>query len=251
MKFQAKFSNFFMLKKLTETIKELTDYVHLECNKECIRINAVGSFLNSNMRVEIGLAFFENYQVECLHDFVIDARVFYELLKMAQHGDVLELVSYEGHLLDLVFYSPGCIKRTFKLNLFSKSGQELIENTDKFKCSFIIGGDDFGRICNNMQIFSNVLQLSLDSRDIEFKISNDLTLACVSIPIQEQHCMDLKESCCAHYSCRLLSIFNKSSFEKVIIKVLDNNSLLMEARNDATFVQYYVAPHVDYFENDN
>ena len=226
--------------------------MQLSCSSECIKITAVGSALSSRITVEMQMAFFENYHLDhkTMLEIVIDARIFYDFLKMAQPGDTLELVSSDGKQLDLIFYSPRSIMRTFKLNFLNSNLEPTIDqcSTFEFKSKFKINAAELVRICNNMQLFSEVLQLEMNQNDIEFKISNDLTSACVLIPIQEQHCLDMKQSSKAKYSCKLMNILNKTAFEIITIYILDNDSLLMETNNDTVIIKYFIAPHVDYVD---
>ncbi len=260
MQFCAKFSNFSLFIKYLDSIRDLSEIVQLECYDESIIIEVMNLTLGTIVHVKFSLDFFQEYRrFEDRNknlSFTVNTLVFYELLKMAQKGDIVELSSNDiDNRLDLVINSPNGASRTFKLNLYSNVAQARtnfqIASTDnlKFKSNFSIQGNELINIGNKMQIFSNVFDLIVDTNYVEFKITNELISGLVSILIDERHVMDLKQSCKAKYSCKPIHIFNKTIYDnsKINVKILENNELLlMTDYNENVFLRFCLVSNVDY-----
>jgi proliferating cell nuclear antigen len=255
--FEATLAEGGMLKKLMESIKDLVSEANFECSSSGIQLQAMDSSHVSLVAMHLRAEGFQDYRADRPVNLGINLLSMAKVLKCATDKDRITLRSDDnGDNVTFVFENPKSSRVSdFELKLMSIDSEHLgIPDTD-YECCVEMPSSEFQRICREIAIIGDTVQISATKEGVKFSVSGDMGSGNVVLrqnPNVEKGevptVITIDDDVSLTFALRYLNFFAKATplSSTVSLKMSKDVPLVVEYKmEDLGHIRFYLAPKIE------
>ena len=159
MTFKIELINHKTLKNAFESIEKIVDEITLTADKEGIHLRSLDKSHITFIMMELNYKLFDEYQCDEPTKIQIDCTEFTKIIKKCKTSDILELTVDENNLIIIM---KGDATRKFKLRQIDMEYDNPQPPMIEHPCNITIQSDLLKDYINDMSIYSEVVQFSVD-----------------------------------------------------------------------------------------
>lgn len=244
------------LKKIIEAIKDIVCDVNFDCNSQGLSLQAMDQAHVSLVTLILRPEAFEFFRCDKSITLGINLLSLYKILKCASGEDSVTISCKENlEILSFLFESPTNDKISeFQLKLIHINSEQLgIPDTDYPTVEYITS-IDYRRICSDLSILGDTIQIEISKIGIKFEIEGDIGKGSIilrrSIKGDNEESVNFlnSENIKMTFALRYLNNFSKATplSDKIILKMGKDMPLQLEFKIGSNgCIRYYLAPKMD------
>ena len=256
--FEARIRQASLLKKLLEAVKDLVTDANFDCSPDGISLQAMDGAHVSLVTMLLRAEGFDQYRCDRNIPLGINLLSMAKMLKCAGNDDSVTIkANDEGDHVTFVFESPKADKISdFELKLMDIDGETLqIPETD-YPSVVTMPSQEFQRICRDLTILGDTVQVSTSKEGVKFSVSGDLGSG--NILVRQTMDVDTKAADTTTieltspveltFALRYLNLFSKATplSDTVSCSMSDGVPLMIEYPiQDMGYVRFFLAPKID------
>lgn len=256
--FEARLSQAGLLKKILDSIKDLVTDANFDCSSTGITLQAMDSSHVSLVSLLLRADGFEHYRCDRSLSLGINLGSMAKILKCASNDDTVTLkADDDGNTVTFMFESEKQDKISdFELKLLEIDSEHLGIPDTEYKAVVQLPSGELQRICRDLTILGDTVQISATKDGVKFSVSGDLGNGNVTIrptssvdsKEDQSTSIQLQEPVSLTFALRYLNFFTKATplSEKVYLSMSKDVPLVTEYRiEDLGFIRYYLAPKIE------
>jgi len=252
-----------ILKQLIESMKGLVQEANFDCSSTGISLQAMDTSHVSLIALQLREDGFDNFRCDRNMSLGISLESMTKVLKCSSNDDVVSLKSTdEGDAITFMFESPKKDRISdFELKLMDIDSEHLgIPSTD-YKCVVKMPSAEFRRICNEIQVIGDTVQITACKDSVKFSVSGDMgtgNITCRQTNEVENEKeekkkpsrvnIELEEPVSLNFALRYLNMFAKATplSPYVTLSMSPDVPLVVEYKIEKKgHLRYYLAPKIE------
>jgi proliferating cell nuclear antigen len=236
--FELRLNQSGQLKKIIEAIKDIVCDVNFDCNSQGLSLQAMDQAHVSLVTLILRPEAFEFFRCDKSITLGINLLSLYKILKCASGEDSVTISCKENlEILSFLFESPTNDKISeFQLKLIHINSEQLgIPDTDYPTVEYITS-IDYRRICSDLSILGDTIQIEISKIGIKFEIEGDIGKGSIilrrSIKGDNEESVNFlnSENIKMTFALRYLNNFSKATplSDKIILKMGKDMPLQLE-----------------------
>jgi proliferating cell nuclear antigen len=255
--FEARLEQGNVLKKLLDSVKDLVTEANFDCSSQGIQLQAMDSSHVSLVALFLRAEGFEHFRADRNISLGINLQSMAKVLKCAGNDDTITLKADDnGDAVTFMFESKSQTRISdFDLKLMDIDSEHLgIPDTD-YKCVVTMPSGEFQRICREISVVGDTVQIAASKDGVKFSVSGDLGSGNIIVrqnqgvdKDEEPTIIDLEEEVNLTFALRYLNFFAKATSlsTSVTLKMSPDVPLVVEYKmGDLGHVRFYLAPKIE------
>lgn len=255
--FEARLLQGQILKKVMEAIKDLVTDANFDCSSTGITLQAMDSSHVSLVALHLKAEGFDHYRCDRNLSLGINLGNMSKILKCAGNSDIITLkANDEGDNVTFMFESPKHDRISdFELKLMDIDSEHLGIPETQYKCVVKMPSAEFQRICREMSIIGDTVQIGATKEGVKFTVTGDMGTGNITCrpdssceKEEEQVVVELEEDVCQTFALRYLNYFAKATplSDTVTLSMSPDVPLVVEYKiNDMGHMRFYLAPKIE------
>lgn len=256
--FEARIIQGSILKKIMDAIKDLVTDANFDCNGTGIRLQAMDSSHVSLVTLFLRKEGFEHYRCDRSMSLGINLASMAKILKCAGNDDYITLKAEDaGETVTFVFESPKQTRIShFSLKLMDIDSEHLGIPDTEYKCIVKMPAQEFQRICREINIIGDTVQISATKEGVKFHVSGDLgtgSIICKQNPSVDEEedaiSIKLQDEVSLTFALRYLNFFARATplSGMVSLKMSPEVPLVVEYKIEQEMgaLRFYLAPKIE------
>jgi|Transcript_60200 proliferating cell nuclear antigen len=256
--FEARMTSGAMLKKITESMKDLVNEANFDCSSTGISVQAMDSSHVSLVALLLRSEGFDHFRCDRSISLGINLQSMAKVLKCCNNDDIVTLKSDDnGDAMTFMFENSNQDRISdFELKLMDIDSEHLgIPDTD-YKCSVQMPANEFQRICRDLAVLGDTATISVTKEGVKFSVTGEMGSG--NMTIRQQNSVDTKdddqvniemdEPVSLNFALRYLNFFTKATplSGQVILSLSKDVPLVVEYRiEELGHIRYYLAPKIE------
>ena len=247
-----------MLKKITESIKDLVTEANFDCSTTGISVQAMDSSHVSLVALLLRTDGFDHYRCDRNVSLGINLGSMGKVLKCCNNDDTITLKSEDqADTMSFVFENTSQDRISdFELKLMDiDSGHLGIPDTE-YTAQVQMPSQEFQRICRDLAILGDTVTIAVSKEGVKFSVSGEtgsgnMTVRqnnSVDTKEEDQVKIEMDEPVTLNFALRYLNFFTKATAlsGQVSLSLSKDVPLVVEYRmENLGHVRYYLAPKID------
>ena len=168
-----------------------------------------------------------------------------KLLKCCHTSDSVTL-SVEDETSDKLIISFQDDTRTaqFEMKLIDREDDQMSVPEMEYAAAITMESSEFQTVCKDLSTIGDTTTLKIDGQGMTLMSDGDIGCAVITYPtVDLKYTSEITQS----YALRYLNSFAKGSLvaQRVSLKLSPEMPLVVEFRNDVSFLSFYLAPKID------
>jgi proliferating cell nuclear antigen len=256
--FEARLTQAGLLKKILDSVKDLVTDANFECSSTGIVLQAMDSSHVSLVSLLLKSDGFEHYRCDRSLSLGISLSAMAKILKCASNDDSVTLKADDnGDSITFMFESQKQDKISdFELKLLEIDSEHLGIPDTEYKAIIQMSGPEFQRICRDLTILGDTVQIAATKDGVKFSVSGDLGNGNITIrpsaevdtKSDDATSIQLQEPVSLTFALRYLNFFTKATplASSVHLSMSKDVPLVVEYRiEDLGYIRYYLAPKIE------
>jgi len=250
-----------MLKKITDSMKDLVTEANFDCSTTGICVQAMDSSHVSLVALLLRADGFDHYRCDRGMSLGINLGSMGKVLKCCNNEDIVTLKSDDnGDAMTFMFENSTQDRISdFELKLMDIDSEHLGIPDTEYNCTVRMPSGEFQRMCRDLAILGDTVTISVSKEGVKFSVtgemgSGNMTVrqnTSVDTKEEEQVHVEMDEPVSLNFALRYLNFFTKATplSGQVILQLSKDVPLVVEYRiGDLGHIRYYLAPKI---EDDN
>jgi len=256
--FEARLTQGGMLKKITESMKDLVTEANFDCSSTGISLQAMDSSHVSLVALLLRAEGFDHYRCDRNISLGINLGSMGKVLKCCNNDDIVTLKSDEsGDTMTFMFENQNQDRISdFELKLMDIDSEHLgIPDTD-YKSIIKMPAAEFQRICRDLQILGDTVTIAVNKEGVKFSVSGEMGNGNMTIrqntsvdtKEEEQVTIEMEEPVTLNFALRYLNFFTKATplSGSVCLQLSKDVPLVVEYKmEELGHVRFYLAPKIE------
>ncbi|KAK3811162.1 MAG: proliferating cell nuclear antigen [Benniella sp.] len=242
------------LKKILEAIKELITEANFDCSDNGIALQAMDNSHVALVALLLRHDGFQPYRCDRSLALGINLVSLSKILRCAGNDDQITLKADDAaDVLNLTFETTENDRISeYELKLMDIDSEHLGIPETAYDAVVQMSSSEFQRICKDLQILSDSVQIDVTKEGIKFAAKGELGSGAVTLRQSgnvdgtEATLIDLQQSVSLNFSLKYLVNFTKATSlsERVSLSMSSEVPLLVEYKMETGYVRYYLAPKI-------
>jgi len=256
--FEARLTEGGMLKKITESMKDLVTEANFDCSTTGISLQAMDSSHVSLVALLLRADGFDHFRCDRNISLGINLSSMGKVLKCCNNDDILTLKSDDqADTMTFMFENQSADRISdFELKLMDIDSEHLgIPETD-YKATIKMPAAEFQRICKDLSTLGDTVTIAVGKEGVKFSVSGELGSGNMtirpntSVDTKEEDQVDVQfeEPVALNFALRYLNFFTKATplSSTVLLSLSKDVPLVTEYRLEGLgHIRYYLAPKIE------
>lgn len=251
-----------ILKQLIESMKGLVQEANFDCSSTGISLQAMDTSHVSLIALQLREDGFEEFRCDRNMSLGISLDSMTKVLKCSSSDDVISLKSTdEGDAITFMFESPKKDRISdFELKLMDIDSEHLGIPSTEYKCVVQMPSAEFRRICNEIQVIGDTVQITACKDSVKFSVNGDMgtgNITCRQTTNVDEKAeakkaskvtIELEEPVSLNFALRYLNMFAKATplSPYVTLSMSPDVPLVVEYKIEKKgHLRYYLAPKIE------
>ena len=256
--FEARMTEGGMLKKITESIKDLVTEANFDCSTTGISVQAMDSSHVSLVALLLRTDGFDHYRCDRNVSLGINLGSMGKVLKCCNNDDTITLKSEDqADTMSFVFENTSQDRISdFELKLMDIDSEHLGIPDTEYTAQVQMPSQEFQRICRDLAILGDTVTIAVSKEGVKFSVSGEtgsgnMTVRqnnSVDTKEEDQVKIEMDEPVTLNFALRYLNFFTKATAlsGQVSLSLSKDVPLVVEYRmENLGHVRYYLAPKID------
>lgn len=256
--FEARLVQGKILKQLIDALKDLVTEANFDCNSTGISLQAMDSSHVSLVTFQLRSEGFQHYRADRNLSLGINIKSLAAILKCAGSDDVITLKAEDsGDNMTFMFENPKQDRVShFTLKLMDIDSEHLGIPDTEYKCVVKMPSGEFKRICNEIQVMGDTVEITANKEGIKFQAKGDIGSGSImykqSSGVDEEEkdqvMVKVEEEVNLTFALRYLNNFAKASSlsDRVTLQMSADIPLAVEYKiEDLGQLRFFLAPKID------
>jgi len=247
-----------MLKKITESMKDLVTEANFDCSTTGVSVQAMDSSHVSLVALLLRADGFDHFRCDRNLSLGINLGSMGKVLKCCNNDDIVTLKSDEGgDQMTFMFENQNQDRISdFELKLMDIDAEHLgIPDTD-YKAQIQMPAGEFQRICRDLAILGDTVTIAVSKEGVKFSVSGEMGSGNMTIrpndsvdtKEEERVTVEMEEPVTLNFALRYLNFFTKATplSSQVTLQLSRDVPLVVEYRiEEMGHIRYYLAPKIE------
>jgi len=248
-----------MLKKITESMKDLVTEANFDCSSTGISLQAMDSSHVSLVALLLRADGFDHFRCDRNISLGINLGSMGKVLKCINNNDIVTLKADDNaDTMTFMFENQNQDRISdFELKLMDIDSEHLgIPDTD-YKALIQLPASEFQRICRDLQILGDTVTIAVGKDGVKFSVagemgSGNMTLrhnTAVDTKEEEQVTIEMEEPVTLNFALRYLNFFTKATplSGSVSLQLSKDVPLVVEYKmpEELGHLRFYLAPKIE------
>jgi proliferating cell nuclear antigen len=256
--FEARLTNGSMLKKITESIKDLVTEANFDCSSTGVSLQAMDSSHVSLVALLLRAEGFDHFRCDRSISLGINLASMGKVLKCCNNDDIVTMKAEDTtDTMTFMFENQSQDRISdFELKLMDIDSEHLgIPDTD-YKAMIQMPANEFQRICRDLQILGDTVTIAVGKDGVKFSVSGEMGSGNMTIrqntavdtKEEEQVTIEMEEPVTLNFALRYLNFFTKATplSGSVCLQLSKDVPLVVEYKmEELGHVRFYLAPKIE------
>jgi proliferating cell nuclear antigen len=256
--FEARLTEGGMLKKITESMKDLVTEANFDCSSTGVSLQAMDSSHVSLVALLLRADGFDHFRCDRNISLGINLSSMGKVLKCCNNDDIVTLKSDDqADTMTFMFENSSQDRISdFELKLMDIDSEHLGIPDTEYHATVKMPAAEFQRICKDLAVLGDTVTIAVGKEGVKFSVSGELgsgnmamrSNTSVDTKEEDQVEVTFEEPVALNFALRYLNFFTKATplSSTVLLSLSKDVPLVVEYRlEDLGHIRYYLAPKIE------
>jgi proliferating cell nuclear antigen len=256
--FEARMTEGAMLKKITESMKDLVTEANFDCSTTGISLQAMDSSHVSLVALLLRADGFDHFRCDRNISLGINLGSMGKVLKCCNNGDIVTLKADDNaDAMTFMFENQSADRISdFELKLMDIDSEHLGIPDTEYKSTVKMPAGEFQKICRDLSILGDTVTIAVAKDAVKFSVTGEMGSG--NMTIKENNSVDTKEEekvtveaeepVTLNFALRYLNFFTKATplSASVVLHLSKDVPLVVEYQiEELGHIRFYLAPKIE------